>query len=45
LEAIEGFLRARVGWPVIQAATGIDEQTYRAIKRDPANGTKLATPR
>ena len=28
-EAIEGFLRAGVEWPVILSATGIDEQTYR----------------
>ena len=25
MEAIEGFLREGVGWPVIQSATGIDE--------------------
>ena len=45
LEAIDGFLRAGVGWPVIQAATGIDEQTYRSLKRDSANGTGTAAPR
>ncbi len=32
LETIEGLLRAGVGWPVIQSATGIDEQTYRGLK-------------
>ena len=45
LEAIEGFLRAGVGWPVIQSATGIDEQTYRRLKRDAANGTEPDAPR
>ena len=44
LEAIEGLLRAGVGWPVIQSATGIDEQTYRSLKRDSANGTETAAP-
>ena len=27
LETIERFLQAGIGWPVIQSATGIDEQT------------------
>ena len=45
LEAIEGFLRAGVEWPVIESATGIDEQTYRSLKRDSANGTEQAPPR
>ena len=45
LETIEGFLQAGVGWPVIQSATGIDEQTYRSLKRDSANGTETAAPR
>ena len=45
LEAIEGFLRAGIGWRVIQSATGIDEQTYRALKRDSANGAEQAEPR
>ena len=45
LETIEEFLRAGFGWPVIQSATGIDEQTYRALKRDSANGTEQAAPR
>ena len=40
LETIEGFLRAGIGWPVIHSATGIDEPTYRAFKRDSANGTE-----
>ena len=44
-EAIEGFLRAGIGWRVIQSATGIDERTYRALKRDSANGTEQAAPR
>ena len=44
LETIEGFLRAGVGWPVILSATGIDEQTYRSLKRDSANGTEQAAP-
>ena len=34
-----------VGWPVIQSATGIDEQTYRSLKRDSANGTEPDAPR
>ncbi len=45
LETIEGLLRAGIGWPVILSATGIDEQTYRALKRDSANGTERAAPR
>ena len=45
LEAIEGFLRAGVEWPVILSATGIDEQTYRRLKRDSANGTEPDAPR
>ena len=45
LETIEGFLRAGIGWPVIRSATGIDEQTYRAFKRDSANGAEQAAPR
>ena len=44
METIEGFLRAGVGWPVILSATGIDEQTYRSLKRDSANGTEQAAP-
>ena len=44
-EAIEGLLRAGFGWPAIQSATGIDERTYRAFKRDSANGTERAAPR
>ena len=45
MEAIEGFLRAGFGWPAIQSATGIDERTYRALKRDSANGAEQAAPR
>ena len=45
LETIEGFLRAGIGWPVIHSATGIDEPTYRAFKRDAANGTEQTAPR
>ena len=45
LETIDGFLRAGIKWPVIQSATGIDEPTYRALKRDAANGTEQAAPR
>ena len=45
LETIEGFLRAGVEWPVILSATGIDEQTYRRLKRDSANGTEPDAPR
>ena len=45
LETIEGLLRAGIGWPVIRSATGIDEQTYRAFKRDSANGAEQAAPR
>ena len=45
LETIDGFLRAGVGWPVIQSATGIDEQTYRTLKRDASHGPDQAAPR
>ena len=45
LETIEGFLREGIGWPVIQSATGIDEQTYRTLKRDSTNGTERAASR
>ena len=45
LETIEEFLRAGIGWPVIRSATGIDEQTYRAFKRESANGAEQAAPR
>ena len=45
LGTIDGLLRAGIGWPVIQSATGIDEQTYRALKRDSANGTEPDAPR
>ena len=45
LETIDGFLRAGVGWPVIQSATGIDEQTYRTLKRDASPGTEQPAPR
>ena len=45
LETIEGLLRAGFGWPVIRSATGIDEQTYRTLKRDSANGAERAAPR
>ena len=45
LETIEGLLRAGIGWPVILSATGIDEHTYRTLKRDSANGAEQAAPR
>jgi len=45
LETIDGLLRAGIGWPVIQSATGIDEPTYRTLKRGAANGTEQAAPR
>ncbi len=45
LETIEGFLQAGIKWPVIQSATGIDEPTYRSLKRDAANGTEQTGPR
>ena len=45
LETIDGLLRAGVGWPVIQSATGIDERTYRTLKRDVSHGTKQPAPR
>lgn len=32
LEAVEGLLTAGVAWSVIQAATGLDEAGYRALK-------------
>ena len=44
LETIDGLLRARIEWSVIHAATGIDEHTYRTLKRDAANGTEQAAP-
>ena len=44
LETIEEFLRAGIGWPMIHSATGIDEPTYRTLKRN-ANGTEPAAPR
>ena len=44
LETIEGLLRAGIGWPVIRSATGIDEHTYRTLKRDSANGAEQAAP-
>ena len=42
LETIEGLLRAGVDWPVIESATGIDEQTYRSHQANLANGKKGA---
>ena len=45
LETIDGLLRAGVKWPVILSATGIDEPTYRTLKRDAANGTDQTAPR
>ena len=45
LETIDGLLRAGIKWPVIQSATGIDEPTYRSLKRDAANGTEQTAPR
>ena len=33
-----------IAWPVILSATGIDEQTYRSLKRDSAIGTEHALP-
>ena len=42
LETIEGLLRAGVDWPVIESATGIDEQTFRGHKADLANGKEGA---
>ena len=44
LETIDGLLRAGIGWPVIHSATGIDESTYRTLKRH-ANGTEQTAPR
>ena len=45
LETIDGLLRAGVKWPVIQSATGIDEHTYRTLKRDAPNRTEQTVPR
>ena len=45
LEIIDGLRREGVEWPVIQSATGIDEPTYRTLKRDAANGTEQTAPR
>ena len=44
LETVAGLLRAGIGWPVIHSATGIDEPTYRTLKRA-ANGTEQTAPR
>ena len=35
LETIDGFLRAGVDWSMIERATGIGEQEYRQLKRQP----------
>ena len=45
LETIDGLLRARIEWSVIHSATGIDEHTYRTLKRDAANDPEQAAPR
>ena len=45
LEIIDGLLREGVEWPVIHSAAGIDEPTYRTLKRDAANGTEQTAPR
>ena len=45
MEAIDGFLRAGVEWQVIQSATGIDQYSYRTLKRDASHGTEPAAPR
>ena len=45
LETIDGFLQAGIKWPVIHSATGIDEPTYRTLKRGAANGTEQTAPR
>ena len=41
LETIDGFLRTGVDWSVIERATGIGEQEYRKLKRQP-NGEAAA---
>ena len=41
LETIDGFLRAGVDWSMIERATGIGEQEYRKLKRQP-NGAPAA---
>ena len=33
LETIEALLRAGVEWPVIEAATGIDQDALRALRQ------------
>ena len=45
LEIIDGLLREGVEWPLIHSAAGIDEPTYRSLKRDAANGTEQTAPR
>ena len=45
LETIGGLLRAGIGWPAIQSATGIDEPTCRSLKRDAATGAEQTAPR
>ena len=42
LETIDGLLRAGIGWPVVHSATGIDEPTYRILKRAASPGTEQA---
>ena len=41
LETIDGFLRAGVDWSMIERATGLGEQEYRKLKRQP-NGAPAA---
>ena len=45
LVIIDGLLRAGVKWPVILSATGIDEPTYRTLKRDASHVPEQAAPR
>lgn len=35
MRAIDGLLRTGVDWSVIERATGIGEQEYRKLKRQP----------
>lgn len=42
LETIEGFLKAGIGWPIIEAATGVDEEAFALLKRQLAEMTRPA---
>ena len=45
LVIIDGLLREGIEWSLIQSATGIDEPTYRTLKRDASHVPEQAAPR